>query len=147
MLWAVTRDVTRLDGARGKKQVCRPCVRAWGISESNVLYWRKYLWHCWGFRVPQWFSARGIVSPLHPSLCPGCYVHCLKYLNRNIKSNSALIPPKNDGTSQTLLGRKLLPIALVFNCTTNIYACVLSKSAERPANKCPLPGAFVCKQE
>jgi len=44
--------VTRLDGARGKKQVWRPRVRTWGLSEANLLYWRKYLWHCWDFSAP-----------------------------------------------------------------------------------------------
>ena len=46
-----TRGVMRLDGAWDKKQVRRPCVRTWGLSEGNLLYWRKYLWHCWGFLV------------------------------------------------------------------------------------------------
>ena len=32
-----SRGVTRLDGARGKKQVWRPSVRTWGLSEANVL--------------------------------------------------------------------------------------------------------------
>ena len=41
------QGVTRLDGARGKKQVWRPHVRSWGLLEANVLHWRKYLWHCW----------------------------------------------------------------------------------------------------
>jgi len=59
-----TRDVTRLDGARGNKQVWRPHVRNWGFAETNVLYWRQYLWHRWDFlapaanrRRPQWFGA------------------------------------------------------------------------------------------
>jgi len=47
-----SRGVTRLDGARGKKQVWRPRVRTYGLSEANVLYWRKYLWHCWDFSAP-----------------------------------------------------------------------------------------------
>jgi len=33
------RGVTRLDGARDKKQVWRPRVRTWCLSEANVLYW------------------------------------------------------------------------------------------------------------
>jgi len=33
------RDATRLDGARGKKQVWRPHVRTWGLSEANALHW------------------------------------------------------------------------------------------------------------
>ena len=48
----VGRGVTRLNGARGKKQVWRPHIRTWGISEANVLYWRKHLWHYWDFWVP-----------------------------------------------------------------------------------------------
>jgi len=48
----LTRGVTRLDGARGKKQVCRPHIWTWDLSEANVLYWRKYLWHCWDFSTP-----------------------------------------------------------------------------------------------
>ena len=37
--WITVRDITRLDGARGMKQVWRPCVRTWGLSEANVLHW------------------------------------------------------------------------------------------------------------
>jgi len=32
----------------GKTQVWRPHFRTWGLSEENVLYWRKYLRHYWG---------------------------------------------------------------------------------------------------
>ena len=42
----------RLDGARVKMQVWRPHVRNWGLLEANLLYWRKYLWHCWDFSAP-----------------------------------------------------------------------------------------------
>jgi len=72
-----TQGVTRLDGARSKKQVWRPHVRTWALSEANVPYWRKYLWHCWDFsgppavigHSPQCFDIRGICSPF-PSLRP-----------------------------------------------------------------------------
>jgi len=37
--WITARCVTRLDGARGKKQVWRPHVQTWGLSEANVLHW------------------------------------------------------------------------------------------------------------
>jgi len=37
-----TRGVPTLGGARDKKYVWRPL-------EANVLYWRKYLRHCWDF--------------------------------------------------------------------------------------------------
>jgi len=48
------RSVTRLDGAWGKKQVWRPHVRTWGLSEANVglLFWKKWLWHCCDFMTP-----------------------------------------------------------------------------------------------
>ena len=65
------RGVTRLDGARGIKQVWRPHVRTWGLSEANLLYWRNYLQPFCNFSAPQndsaspqWFGARGIVPPL-----------------------------------------------------------------------------------
>ena len=63
------RGVTRLDGARGKKQVWRPHVTTWSLLQAKVLHWRKYLWHY--FRGPRsdlvppsWFGARVIVPPL-----------------------------------------------------------------------------------
>ena len=37
-------------GARSKFGA--PHVRTWGVWEANVLYWRKYLWHCWDFSAP-----------------------------------------------------------------------------------------------
>ena len=68
----VHRGVTRLDGARGKKQVWRPHVRNWGLSEANLLFWRKYLRHYWDFSAPQqWFGAWEIVPP---SLRPCLYI-------------------------------------------------------------------------
>jgi len=74
----VTRGVTRLDGARGKKQVWRPHVRTWGFFEANVLYWRKYFdivgtfqQHPPVIRRPTVLSAREIVPP---SLRPWLHV-------------------------------------------------------------------------
>ena len=62
------RGVTRLDGARGKKQVWRPHVRTWGLSEANSLYWRKYLWHCWDFSaLPLVIRRPGNFAPHAPS--------------------------------------------------------------------------------
>ena len=61
------RGVARLDGARGKKQVGRPCVRTWGFSKVNVLYWRKYLWHCWDFSAPS-----ELWPPCPPRYVPSC---------------------------------------------------------------------------
>jgi len=71
-----SRGVTRLDGARGQKQVWRPHVRTWGLSEANVLYWSKYLRHCWDFSAPPaviWCphsaSAPGELCPPSLRLC------------------------------------------------------------------------------
>jgi len=55
-----SRGVTRLDGTRGKTQVWRSHCRTWSLSEENLLYWRKCLWHCWDF----WASPLVILCPL-----------------------------------------------------------------------------------
>jgi len=65
------REVTRLDGAWGKKQVWRPHVWTWGLSEANVLFWKKCLWHCWDFLVPRSDSAPGDLFPLLPRYVSG----------------------------------------------------------------------------
>jgi len=73
-----SRGATRLDGARGKKQLWRPHVRAWGLSEANVLHWRKHLWYCWDIRRPpqsQWFGAPIVIRrrgncPFPPLVTP-----------------------------------------------------------------------------
>jgi len=77
------RGVPGLDVARGKKQVWHPYVRTWGLSETNVLYWRKYLWHCFDFSVPAAVIRRlGNCAPMPPLVTPlvqasgGCSV-CL----------------------------------------------------------------------
>jgi len=72
-------------GARSK--FGPPHVRNWGLSEANLLYWRKCLWHCWDFSAPpQWFGPSIVtrrpgncatlppfVKPL-PAVC--CRVRC-----------------------------------------------------------------------
>jgi len=71
-----SRDVTRLHGARDKKQVWSPHGRNWGLSEANALYWRKYLWHCWDFSAPREVIRRpnsdspGELRPLSPLVTP-----------------------------------------------------------------------------
>jgi len=64
----VARGVSRLGGARGKKKNWRPHVRTWTLSEANLLYWRKYLWHCWDISA----STRSDSAPgkLDPPLPP-----------------------------------------------------------------------------
>ena len=55
---ALIRGEMRLHGARDKNLVSRPHVRTWALTEVNLQYWRKYLWHFWDFSVPpQWFGA------------------------------------------------------------------------------------------
>ena len=75
--WITARGITRLDGARGKKQVWRPCVRTWAFSESNSLYRRKQVWYFWDFSAPsQSFGAAigircpGNCAPLPPVIAP-----------------------------------------------------------------------------
>jgi len=52
-------------------QVWRPHVRTWGLSEVYVLYWRKYLWHCWDFSAPSAvFRHPGNCAPI--LYAPGC---------------------------------------------------------------------------
>ena len=72
-VFATTRGVTRLDGARGKKKVWCPHVRTWGLSEANVLYWNKYFDIFRTFwRLPQSFAAPRVIrrprncSPIAP---------------------------------------------------------------------------------
>ena len=72
-----SRGVTRLDGARGKKQVWRRHVRNWGLSEANVLYWRQYcnivgsVWRPRSHSAPHSESTPGeLRTPLSASLCP-----------------------------------------------------------------------------
>ena len=69
------RGVTRLDGTWGKKQVWQPHIRSWGLSEANIVYWRKYLTLLWLFGGPRSDmapsnSAPGELYPLPPSLRP-----------------------------------------------------------------------------
>ena len=70
------RRVTRLDGARGKKQLWHPNIRTWGISEGNLLYWRKYLWMLGRFATsgrhlatPAGIQRPGNCAPLTPRRC------------------------------------------------------------------------------
>ena len=71
----IRRGVTRLDGARRKKQVWRPHVPIWILTEAKLLYCRKYLWYCWDFRCPpQWFSTPEVIWRPEIVLAPGdCY--------------------------------------------------------------------------
>ena len=69
--WITARGITSLDGARGKKQVWRPCVQTWGLPEANVLHWRscdivRTFRHPAVIRRPPSDSASGELWPLPP---------------------------------------------------------------------------------
>ena len=49
---------------RGKKQVLRFHVRTWGLSEANLLYWRKHLRLGRDFSAPPEIRRPGIFAPL-----------------------------------------------------------------------------------
>jgi len=60
------RGVTKLNSAWGKKQVWRPHARTWDLSEANVLFWKKCLWHCDFLASLRRDSAPGELYPLAP---------------------------------------------------------------------------------
>jgi len=62
--WITARGVTRLNCARGKKQVWRPCVRTWGRPEANVLHWSS----C---DIVRTFRRPAVIQRLHSDLAPG----------------------------------------------------------------------------
>ena len=65
------RGLERLDGARGEKQVWRPRVRTWGLSETNLAT-KKVLVTLLGlFGAPRISdSTLGVLRPTSPSLAP-----------------------------------------------------------------------------
>ena len=69
------RGATRLDGARGKKQVSglapRSNLRSFG-SKCTVLK-KVFMTLLWVFGLPEWFGVRGIIPPCTPSLRLWCY--------------------------------------------------------------------------
>jgi len=68
------RGVTRLDGARGKKQIWRPHVRTWGLLEANVLHW-SISDIVRSFRLPpQSFGA--FIAIWRPGNCATCPRRC-----------------------------------------------------------------------
>ena len=52
--------------------VWRPHVRAWNLSEANVLYWRKYLWHWLDFSSPPAVIRRPHSDSAPGELCSHC---------------------------------------------------------------------------
>ena len=65
-LITASKGVTRLDGARGKKQVGAPTFEP-EVYWKQMCCWRKYLWHGYDFSAsPQWFGAQGIATLVTP---------------------------------------------------------------------------------
>jgi len=62
--WITTRRVTRLDGARGKKQAWHPYDRTWGLSEANVLHWSSY-------DIVRTFRRPAVIRRPHSDSAPG----------------------------------------------------------------------------
>ena len=65
---AFCRDETRLDGVWGKKQVWRPRVRTWCLSEANVPFWKK------AFMISVFLAPRSDSVPGNCAPCPPRYV-------------------------------------------------------------------------
>jgi len=87
------RGVTRLDGAQGKKQVWRLHVRTSGLSEANLLYWRKYLWHLWKFPAsPAVIRRPGNCTPLAPLVTRPYGLSTINCTVRHTSSRPALLP-------------------------------------------------------
>ena len=62
--WITVRSSTKLDGARGKKQVWHPRVRTWGLLAANVLHWSSS-------DIVRTFRRPAVIRRLHSDLTPG----------------------------------------------------------------------------
>jgi len=86
------RGVTKLDGARDKKQVWRPYIRTRKQRRHTVL--KKVFVTLFGLfgapcshsAHPQWFGARGVVLPLPPRYAPLSASFWLRYWCRKDKA-------------------------------------------------------------
>jgi len=72
---STVRGAVKLDGARDKKQVWRPYVRTWGLSEANVLHWSssdivRTFWRPAVIRRTHSDSAPEELCPLPPIVTP-----------------------------------------------------------------------------
>jgi len=105
------KGVTRLDGAWGKKQVWRPCGRTgalmvevwrprggtWTLSKANLLYWGKYLWHCWDFlATPAVIRLPAVIQRPHSELAPGQLCPLSPSLRPCMKPTKFIEPPGID---------------------------------------------------
>ena len=57
----------------GQEASLAPHVGTWRLSEANILYWKKYLWHCWDFSPPPAvIRCLGNSSSVRPCTCRSC---------------------------------------------------------------------------
>jgi len=62
-----------------------------GLSEANILYRRKCLWHCWDFSAPpQWFCPPSLIDSASgdlrlPSYACG-HIYCILYSRNKLTS-------------------------------------------------------------
>ena len=75
----VTQRRNEVRWRRDKKQVWRPHVRTWGLSEANVPYWRVSLQHCWDSSAPG-----ELRPPCPPRYAPGVISNKKRYFNVNL---------------------------------------------------------------
>jgi len=88
-----SRGVTRLDGARGTKQVWRPYVRIWGLSEANEHGIEESVCDVVGtsWRTPQRFGTAiairrpGNCAPLAPLITTLCSMGHFSYIVERAK--------------------------------------------------------------
>jgi len=59
----------RKDWRPGHVSLAPPCSNPWSFG-PNVLYWRKYLWHCWDFSALLSDSTLGFCAPFAMPLVP-----------------------------------------------------------------------------
>ena len=84
--WLDNRDVQGCkDEVRWRLgiQVWRPHVWNWGLSEANVLFWKKCSWYCCNFLPPVVIRRPRNCSPLPPSLRLWCYAIKIKKFSEN----------------------------------------------------------------
>ena len=126
--WLDNRDVhcaesvTKLDDAWwGKIQVCRPHVQIWGLSEANVLFWKKVLMTLLGLvGPPRWFCARELF-PFYPSLCLWYYaIKIGKFSDEHVQFSKSI----RHG-SCTDCPQRLLAAVKVSSCSFVSLLCLL----------------------
>ena len=78
----------------GQETSLAPHVWTWDLSEANLLYWKKYLWHCWNFSAFLAVNRRpGNCAPLAPLVTPLSVVLLRNHSNVSTPRNVRPCPP------------------------------------------------------